>query len=303
MTMTSAQELRLVGTTGVKAGAASSTICSAMPSIAITCDVSSGCSRTAPTLRQSTRTAIGNLHTTAVLHGHSQMAEMLATAGAEVEELQGYEAFQAACLRLDRDTARTLASQHPEYTSDAAALLMAAGTGRVDVVELLLDLGTPPDAQSADGQRALHAVAWADSVPVARLLAERGAEIDARDRKYSSTPLGWAIHLGKPKLVEYLSTVSSDVMSLVAAGKLERLRSLLDSQPSLAKTLHNDRTALFFLSEADENLAIGIAELLLSHGADPGYASQQGLTAADEAERNGMDALAQLLRDAQRGSR
>ena len=244
-----------------------------------------------------------HLHTTAVLHGHSQMAEMLATAGAQIEELQGYEAFQAACLRLDRDTARRLASQHPEYASDATALLVAAGTGSVDVVKLLLDLGTAPDAQSADGQRALHAVAWADSVPVAQLLAERGAEIDARDRKYSSTPLGWAIHLGKPKLVEYLSSVSSDVMSLVAAGKLERLRSVLDSEPSLAKTLHNDRTTLFYLSEADENLAIGIAELLLSHGADPDHANQQGLTAAGEAERNGMDALAQVLRDAQRGSR
>lgn len=49
------------------------------------------------------------------------------------------------------------------------------------------------------------------------------------------------------------------------------------------------------------NLAIEIAELLLSHGADARYANRQGLTAADAAERNGMDALAQVLRDAQLG--
>lgn len=242
------------------------------------------------------------LHTTALLHGHSQIAQLLANAGAEVEELRGYEGFQAACLRMDRDTARTLARQHPEYLSDAAALLMAASTGRVDVVELLLDLGTLPDVQSANGERALHAASWADSLAVARLLVERRAEIDARDRKHNATPLSWAIYLGKPRLAEYLSTLSSDVMSLAVAGKLERLRSVLDAQPALAKMLHNDRTALFCFPEADETLAIEIAELLLLHGADPGYANREGFTAADEAERNGMDALAQVLRDAQRGS-
>lgn len=176
---------------------------------------------------------------------------------------------------------------------------MAARTGRVDVVELLLDLGTPTNVENANGERALHCAAWADSVPVARLLIERGAEIDARDRNYNATPLSWAIHLGKPRLIDYLSTVSYDILCLAIVGKVERLRSLLDTQPSLAKTLRDGRTALFCLPEKDEGLAMEIAELLLSHGADPNVKSRQGLTAADEAERNGMDALAQLLRDAQ----
>lgn len=240
-----------------------------------------------------------NLHTSAVLHGHARTAELLAEAGAPVEELSGREAFQAACLRLDIDTVRTLAGQHPEYLKDPAALLMAARTGRVDVVELLLDLGTPTNVENANGERALHCAAWADSVPVARLLIERGAEIDARDRNYNATPLSWAIHLGKPRLIDYLSTVSYDILCLAIVGKVERLRSLLDTQPSLAKTLRDGRTALFCLPEKDEGLAMEIAELLLSHGADPNVKSRQGLTAADEAERNGMDALAQLLRDAQ----
>lgn len=240
-----------------------------------------------------------NLHTSAVLHGHARMAELLANAGAQVEELEGREAFQAACLRLDIDTTRTLAGQHPEYLKDAAALLMAARTGRVDVVELLLDLGTPADVEDANGARALHVAAWADSVPVARLLIERGAEIDGRDRKHNATPLSWAIYLGKPQLVDYLSTVSSDILCLAIVGKVERLRSLLHAQPTLAKTLRDDRTALFCLPERDEDLAIEIAELLLSHGADPSFENSKGLTAADEVERNGMDALAQLLRDAQ----
>ena len=241
-----------------------------------------------------------NLHTLAVLHGHAQMAVLLARAGAEAEELGGREAFQAACLRLDVGTARALAGQHPEYLNKPAALLMAARTGRVEVVELLLDLGTPADVADANGERALHAVAWADSVPVARLLVERGAEIDARDRKYNSTPLGWAIHLDKPQLVDYLSTVSRDIACLASVGKVERLRSLLQAEPTLAKTPGAGWTALFCLPENDEDLAIEVAELLLSYGADPSFQNDKGVTAVDEADRKGMDALAQLLRDAQR---
>jgi ankyrin repeat protein len=239
-----------------------------------------------------------NLHTDAVLHGRAEMAELLANAGAEVEALDGREAFQAACLRLDIDTARELAARHPEYVKGAAALLIAARIGHVQAVELLLDLGTPADVADVNGEHALHCAAWADSVPVARLLIERGAQIDARDRKFNATPLSWAMHLGKPQLIDYLSTVSSDVLCLAAAGKVERLRSLLSAQPSLAKIRSNDQTALFCLPERDEDAAIEIAELLLAHGADPGFRNSKGLTAADQAERNGMDALAQLLRDA-----
>jgi ankyrin repeat protein len=241
-----------------------------------------------------------NLHADAMLHGRAEIATLLANSGAEVEALEGREAFQAACLRLDIDTARELAAEHPEYLQGAASLLSAARIGHVQAVELLLDLGTPADVADGNGERALHCATWADSVPVARLLIERGAEIDARDRKFNATPLSWAMHLGKPQLIDYLSTVSSDVLCLAKAGKVERLRSLLSAQPPLAKLRSNDQTALFCLPESDEDSAIEIAELLLSHGADPSFRNSKGLTAADEAERNGMDALAQLLRDAPR---
>ncbi len=240
-----------------------------------------------------------NLHTTAVLHGHAEMAELLAKAGAQVEPLEGHEAFQAACLRLDVDAVRDLARQHPGYLDSPAALTVAATTGRADVVGLLLDLGAPVDAEGAHGERALHAAVWGDSIPTARLLIERGAEIDARDRRYDATPLGWAIHLGKPEIAGYLSSVSRDIGSLARVGKVERLRSLLQQDPSLAQSLRTDRVALFGLPDKDEDLALEIADLLLSHGADPNLRSREGLTAAEQAERSGMDGLAQLLRDAQ----
>lgn len=239
-----------------------------------------------------------NLHTSALLHGHAGVAELLANAGTEVEELEGREAFQAACLGLDAETARGLAQQHPEYMQDATGLLMAAKSGRADVIALLLDLGTPINLTDASGQSALHAAAWSGSVPVAQLLIERGAEIDARDRRFNGTPLDWASHFHKQQLTDFLSTVSSDLFSLVAVGAVDRVRSLLGAQPSLAKTVRNAETALFCLPSGHEEVALELAELLLSHGADASVSNSTGRTAADEAAHNGLDAVADLLQSA-----
>ncbi len=239
-----------------------------------------------------------NLHTEAVLHGHTALGNLLAAAGAQVEPLAGREAFQAASLRLDVQLTRTLARQHPECLTDPTTLLVAARRGQTRVVELLLDLGTSADAANTAGERPLHVVVWSDSVPTAQLLIARGAQIDARDHRYGATPLGWAIHLGKPQLIEYLAPLSRDVLSLTLLGKLERLRELLQAEPLLARAGHNAVAPLFCLPEQDEALAIDVATLLLQHGADPKVRDAKGTTPDDAAERLGMEALAEVLRDA-----
>ena len=55
-----------------------------------------------------------------------------------------------------------------------------------------------------------------------------------------------------------------------------------------------------YFADADEDLAMEMAELLLSRGADASFKNSAGRTAADEAERDGMDSLAELLRAATR---
>jgi hypothetical protein len=59
----------------------------------------------------------------------------------------------------------------------------------------MLDLGLPPGARSEqdDGATALHLAASAGSTSTVRLLLERGADIEARDTTWDSTPLEWAI--------------------------------------------------------------------------------------------------------------
>jgi ankyrin repeat protein len=141
----------------------------------------------------------------------------------------------------------------------------------------------------------LHACAHNGSARVARLLIERGASIDIRERKYQATPLGHAVWAGRTEMVELLSQVSRDVFSLAKAGKLDRLRILLDEDPSLVRATHDGRKLLHFLS-APEERAIDIAELLLACGADAQFKDKEGKTAAALAAQQGLEDLAELLR-------
>jgi Ankyrin repeat len=55
----------------------------------------------------------------------------------------------------------------------------------------MLDLGFPIESRGDDGGTAMHAAAYADSANMVSLLLERGADIEARDTTWNSTPLGW----------------------------------------------------------------------------------------------------------------
>jgi hypothetical protein len=242
------------------------------------------------------------LHDEAQLHGFSDMAALLERFGAPPSMLEGRGLFQAVCMRADREQARQFVSSHPEYLRDGGTLSVAAQTGRADVVELLLELGMDPDLEDAEGVRALHHAAWHGAINVVRLLIDRGADVNAHERKYGGTPLGHAIHGSQPRTIDFLSELSTDVFELAFAGKIERLRTLLEAEPERARAAQHGFTALFNLPD-DEDRAFEIAELLLSHGADPRVRSPQGISAAEAAEKRGLDAAAELLRSAEAGDR
>ena len=240
------------------------------------------------------------LHAEAMLGGFSELAQLLVEFGAQPERLEGTHAFQAACMSGDRDTARRLVAAHPELRRFPGPMYQAADRDRVDVAELLLELGVSPDVEHG-GWTALHSCAHNNSLRVAKLLIERGATIDVREQRFHSTPLGHAAWASQREMVDLLSEVSRDVIALARAGKLERLRTLLDEEPSLTQAMREGRTALFFLS-APEERAVEIAELLLARGVDSKIQDAEGLTAADAAAKAGLEELADLLRDAQNPS-
>jgi hypothetical protein len=85
----------------------------------------------------------------------------------------------------------------------------------------MLDLGFPHNVRSQedDGASALHAAAGAGSSPTVRLLLDRGADIEARDTTWDSTPLeeaivGSGMRLGHDPRPDWPATVRA----LLAAG-------------------------------------------------------------------------------------
>ena len=75
---------------------------------------------------------------------------------------------------------------------------------------------------------------------------------------------------------------------------MARLRELFAENPELAKTTDEHASPLFALPE-DEDRAFEIVELLLANDADPRVVSEDGTTAAEYAQKLGLDAVADLL--------
>jgi ankyrin repeat protein len=254
--------------------------------------------RNAYAMDASGRLSSATLYEEALRKGSVEMAELLLRYGAtrSLRVLEGEEAFAAACLRLDRERAQSLAREHPEYLSSPRPMTLAAGLDRSDVVELLLDLGVSADIEDPEGgkQHPLHVAAYADAIRVAELLIARGAQIDPRETRYGATPLWHAVWGHRERMIELLSPFSKDVWSLAFTGNVGRLRDVLSAQPKLAESRGEHETPLMWLP-GDETRAMDIAAMLLAGGADPTVRNRDGQTAADLASMRGLDEVAALL--------
>jgi ankyrin repeat protein len=237
------------------------------------------------------------LYEQAVLEGLTDMAALLARYGATptAPVLDEQESFVDACLRLDRDAVKAKIERRREYLESPVAMFMAARKDRADVVDFLLELGTHIEVRDDQNTRALHHAAYSNSFGVAKLLIERGAEIDPRDSIHDSTPLGWAAHRDNLEMADLLSRLSRDVWRLCFIGYVDRLREVLNAEPDLAKLVNeNGITPLWWLPD-DDAKALEIVEMLLAHGADPSNRSSGGRTAADWALQRGMFEVAKRL--------
>jgi ankyrin repeat protein len=138
---------------------------------------------------------------TALAFGFTDAAAVLVRHGARVETLP----VAAGLGRLD--VARHwLAGATGEERHRALAL--AAQQGHVDILRLLLDAGEDPDRYNPEGHHShstpLHQAVSSGRDAVVRLLVERGARLDIRDRIYDSTPLEWAVHCARTDIAAYL---------------------------------------------------------------------------------------------------
>jgi ankyrin repeat protein len=144
---------------------------------------------------------------TAIVFGFRDAAEALVSRGARVENVAA-----AAGLGRADDVARLLPTADAD--SRHRALALAAQLGHAAIVGMLLDAGEDPSRYNPPGTHAhatpLHQAVCNGHDAVVRLLVERGAPLDVRDKIYKSTPLGWAEYCEKAAIAAYLRSVNAE---------------------------------------------------------------------------------------------
>jgi|RhiMethySRZTD1v2_1073278.scaffolds.fasta_scaffold01606_19 uncharacterized protein len=238
-----------------------------------------------------------SLYEEAMLCGETEMVRLLERFGTPTGAItiSAERAFVVACLQHDESTLRTLAAEHPEYLTQPDAMFEATRRNDTAALKLLFALGVSADVEAADHTRALHIAGRNDALDAAELLVAKGAEIDPVDTTWHATPIETATYFGCQRTIDFLSRYSREIGALTFNGKLERVRELVEADPSLARTTADGHSLLFLLPRDDEAKAVAIARLLLQHGADPTVTDTNGKTPRDRAERLAMFELAGVL--------
>lgn len=108
----------------------------------------------------------------------------------------------------------------------------AARSGDLERVRDLLDGGVAPDAPNPQGATALSYAAEKGRLAVVRLLVERGARVDARDRFFKSSPLDLALDGGHSSVATFLLEKGAEgadaaLLTAVESGDVDLARFAL----------------------------------------------------------------------------
>jgi ankyrin repeat protein len=135
----------------------------------------------------------------AVRSGSRELAAFLRDKGANVSEVSPEDEFLGACIQADRAQAGGLLQQHP----DLVRQLTADGRGAVvqgvyerneAAIRLMVELGFDLAWESSWAGTPLHHAAWLGELGLVRALLDLGAPVDAKDRRFGSSALGWTAH-------------------------------------------------------------------------------------------------------------
>jgi hypothetical protein len=178
-------------------------------------------------------------------------------------------------------------------------LLKAAEAGDVGKIEKLVARGEDINARDKRGRPALHLAIWKGHSDAARLLIERGADVEARDVAKGALVGGQTpLHL----LCRVTATSAGLVRALLCKGADVNARDSRGWTPLMwaAASGHGKIVKLLIEHAADVNLRdthenneghtalmhtyhLGIIKLLLRHGADPNVRNDRGLTSYEAA--------------------
>jgi len=136
-----------------------------------------------------------------------------------LEDIPEYAADIAMAILEERRATEAAQTTEPRYNPDnflttresvdtwagVKALHSAAGQGDVDTCTQLLDGGEDIEAVDDHGETPLSYAAWYGHIDTARILVERGANVNASGRRRGgATPLTYARSLGHQEVVNLL---------------------------------------------------------------------------------------------------
>lgn len=171
---------------------------------------------------------------------------------------------------------------------DCNALLHAAGEGRLECVNILIDAGIDINCQDHQGHTPLHAAVICQQIPIIHRLLSSGSNPNVKD-KSGQTPLLHAIGTGDRHVFELLceynarldmkDNLGEDALfKAVKAGDTTLTRKVLVGHVKVNQVNVYGETPLMI---AVDHERVGIVKSLLAAGADPNLADKGGETVLD----------------------
>lgn len=220
--------------------------------------------------------------------GHSEVVECLLKGGAVVNP--GESLLYVALLNGHEDVAKALLAAG---ANPALLLGVMVRHKRADFLHRLLALGMNPNDADENGFTLLMRAATGNAIEVAKILIERGADVNAQS-KSGETALYRACAFDNPEIAEYLIRCGArpSVIEAVLLGNLELLRYLIAEGADVNLSVNSNSP----LSAAVSRQRADIVELLLQNGAKV-HVGSPSRTPMDLAVKNGgMTIIGLLLR-------
>ena len=164
----------------------------------------------------------------AVKSGDTAAAVALLATGADANaaEADGTTALHWAVHRGDVELVRRLlrAGARVNVKNEYGATPMSEAAVIADpaMIEALLAAGADVESPNADGQTALMVVARTSRVDAARLLLQRGANVNASEQWRGQTALMWAVAQKQPAMVAALIAAGADVNARSTVNNWDR---------------------------------------------------------------------------------
>ncbi len=149
------------------------------------------------------------------------------------------------------------------------------------------------DKQDVDGKTQLHRAVWSRDIEAARILINRGANLNIQDKSYHATPLYTAVSLGDIEMVKLLINAKADLNiedyakntplhEAVHQNNIEMVKLLIDAKADVNKNEYGNTPLHEAISIGDRlsypEPLLEMVKLLIAANADVNIQNKYGET-------------------------